>query len=398
MDKAFLLMRRFCSSNVKAIFLERKWHEPAPLALHLQEKCSGAQPLLTIAIPTFNRSHYLRELLDALEPQLAQHADVEVLVSDNASADDTPTVTAEFQQRLGARLRVHRQPQNIGSDANFVFCFEAARGRYMWLCGDDDVLVPTEGDRPGALDQLMPHLRREPFDLVYATSYPFRDDWRAARMDDPLRRQFHVIASAAEFTRVVNIMFTFISGMVVNKERLLELQREDASIEPARNFIGSNLPQLSWTLPLLRQHRQSLVLWQRPVAGRQGNTGGYALGHVFGRQLQQVVARCLPNRPRLARMLFHSTLRRWLPSVLFDLRMTGADLLQGSTTLLRASYGSDVRFWLFAWPVLRLPLSLAKVALRLGAMVSKLLYIVEVPAFWRRQRRGSAALSALPPS
>ncbi len=344
------------------------------------------RPLLTVAVPTFNRCHYLRDLLEALQPQLRTHADVELLVSDNASTDGTQALLEQFQSRIGARLRVHRQPENLGSDENFVFCFEQARGRYVWICGDDDILVPATEVEPGALDQLLPHLRTSDFDLIYATSFPFSHDWRREATGDPLARQWHVIRSAGQFMRIVNIMFTFISGIIVNKDRFLALQRSYPAIESPRHFLGSNLPQLSWTLPLLAHHRRSLVLWRRPVGGRQGNANGYSISHVFGRQLVAIAARTLPDRPDLIRILLNSTLRRWFPSVVYSLRgrgSTSATLLEGAS-ILRQVYGSNPRYWLFTWPVLHLPLPLAKLCLRLGGLLSKLLYLVQVRGFWKK--------------
>ena len=344
------------------------------------------RPLLTVAIPTFNRSHYLRDLLEALEPQLRTHADVELLVSDNASTDDTPALLKNFEQKIGAQLRVHRHPQNLGSDENFVFCFEQARAQYVWICGDDDILVPATAVAPGALDRLLPHLRTTPFDLIYATRFPFCNDWRREATGDPLARQWHVIRSARQFMRIVNIMFTFISGIIVNKDRFLALQRSDSTIESPRRFLGSNLPQLSWTLPLLAHHRRSLVLWDRPVGGRQGNANGYSISHVFGRQLVAIAARTLGGRPDLIRILLNSTLRRWFPSTVYSLRTSAtssATLLEGSS-ILRQVYGRNPRYWLFTWPVLRLPLPLAKLSLRLGGLLSKLAYLVQVRGFWKK--------------
>src|ERR1700761_2957361 len=117
---------------------------------------STDRPLLTIAIPTFNRAQDLLAALTVLEPQLAAYPQVEVLVSDNASADDTPQVLAVAQERFaaqGIRLEIQRHAENIGSDANFVSCYHRARGSFFWLCGDDDLIVP------GGLTQLMPHLQ-----------------------------------------------------------------------------------------------------------------------------------------------------------------------------------------------------------------------------------------------
>ena len=56
-----------------------------------------AQPLLTIAIPTYSRASYLKETLDQLSLEiLSHHLDgIEIIVSDNASPDHTQQVVAD---------------------------------------------------------------------------------------------------------------------------------------------------------------------------------------------------------------------------------------------------------------------------------------------------------------
>jgi len=85
------------------------------------------KPLLTIAIPTYNRAWCLRELLPVLLEQLENEPRVELIISDNASPDETPAVVQDFVAR-GLRVRYTRVVRNIGSDANFLQCFEQAWG------------------------------------------------------------------------------------------------------------------------------------------------------------------------------------------------------------------------------------------------------------------------------
>ncbi len=92
------------------------------------------QPLVTIAIPTYNRAHlYLR---NAIAGALGQdYPNLEILVSDNCSTDTTEQLVKEFTD---PRLRYFRQPVNIGANNNFNFCLEQARGDYFHLFFDDD--------------------------------------------------------------------------------------------------------------------------------------------------------------------------------------------------------------------------------------------------------------------
>lgn len=340
-----------------------------------------AVPLLTIAIPTYNRSGYLKELLDALYPQVAAFPQVEVLLCDNASPDATAALTAAEQARFvaaGAQLRVHRHPTNIGSDANFASCFRLARGRFFWMCGDDDIIDD------GALAQIVPLLENTPdLDMVYATSYGFRDgqDYRQVRAGDPFGRTVQSYTDALPFARVVNVMFTFISALIVNRERLLTVMRE-----PPEAFLSTNLVQLSWALPLLNVHRRSFVLWTRPVAGRQGNANGYSLGRVFGEKLKGNIERLLPGRKDLQGAIMNPTLRRWFPSMLLDVRSSGNTTmnLEEAHAVLARTFGRNPRYWFFTWPVLKLPLPAAKLYAKLCIALSKLIYMVHLPGFWRR--------------
>lgn len=97
---------------------------------------------LSICIPTRNRVEYLRELLPGLIREVEEAnrllMRVELVLSDNASTDDTEP----YLMSLACRgLRVFRNPQNIGGDRNFLACVSRARGAYVWLFGDDELLV-----------------------------------------------------------------------------------------------------------------------------------------------------------------------------------------------------------------------------------------------------------------
>lgn len=91
-------------------------------------------PLVTIAIPTYNRARsYLRPCLEGALKQT--YADIEILVVDNGSTDDTREVVAGYGD---PRVRYHRHPKNIVPNDNFNFCVRQARGAYVQLLLDDE--------------------------------------------------------------------------------------------------------------------------------------------------------------------------------------------------------------------------------------------------------------------
>jgi glycosyltransferase involved in cell wall biosynthesis len=108
-------------------------------------------PFITIAIPTFNRAALLR---NCVALALAQtHRNFELLVSDNASTDETGDVLRQFTD---ARLRVLRQERNIGLLSNWNACLAAAKGDFFILLSDDDVIAPW------MLERCIGVIRRDP--------------------------------------------------------------------------------------------------------------------------------------------------------------------------------------------------------------------------------------------
>jgi abequosyltransferase len=331
------------------------------------------QPLLTIAVPTYNRSETLVQLLDSLSPQLQGEDRVELLISDNASPDNTAQLVQDFEQR-GHIVRYVRNAVNIGPDRNFAQCFEMARGRYFVLMGDDDLLVP------GAIAKILQLLEAHDPDIVYLSSYPFSADPLAERKEDPLGRTYRVMEDPLQFARTANLMLTFISGVIVNKNRFAEIEHE-----PVIEFTETFLIQLGWTLPFLRDHRRSICVWERLLAGRINNSGGYNIAKVFGVNLKHLAERLLPNKPVIAQAFSNAALRRWFPGTIFDLRSKPAPKseIDGIWQLLKQEHSTNWRLYLFVLPVVVAPLSLAKLWVSLTRAVNKLIYIVHFPSFSR---------------
>lgn len=99
--------------------------------------------LLTFAIPTFNRAHKVLRLLSQLEDELKDKrisCEVEVLVSDNCSEDETESLIGAYVPN-NFKIRYVRQPRNLGFDGNIDFLYRTASSRYVWFFSDDDVLI-----------------------------------------------------------------------------------------------------------------------------------------------------------------------------------------------------------------------------------------------------------------
>lgn len=96
----------------------------------------GAAPPLSLGLPVYNGGPYL---VQALESVLGQtYGDFELVISDNASTDDTPDIAREYAAR-DARIRYFRQQTNIGIGNNWSFVARQARGTWLkWVSANDD--------------------------------------------------------------------------------------------------------------------------------------------------------------------------------------------------------------------------------------------------------------------
>src|SRR5258706_10601165 len=93
------------------------------------------RPRLSICIATYNRAGLLRETLTHLRDVCDD--DVEIVVSDNCSPDDTQDVVSSFAGRF-RHFRAIRQAINRGALPNFAAAMSLARGKYLYPLADDD--------------------------------------------------------------------------------------------------------------------------------------------------------------------------------------------------------------------------------------------------------------------
>ena len=101
-----------------------------------------SNPILSICIPTYNRADLLDRMLATLELALAKVSEhsCEIVIRDNASADDTQEVINRFGDRHV--IRCFRNEENIGAMRNMLSVPLDAKGEFVWLLGDDDFVAP----------------------------------------------------------------------------------------------------------------------------------------------------------------------------------------------------------------------------------------------------------------
>lgn len=119
-------------------------------------------PLVTVGMPVYNGQEYLRSSLDSIVQQT--YRNIEVIISDNGSTDDTAAICAEYVAK-DPRVRYVRQAVNLGAQRNYNFVMHQAVGKYfMWAACDDfwdstfieTLIAPLESD-PSCVGAMCPY-------------------------------------------------------------------------------------------------------------------------------------------------------------------------------------------------------------------------------------------------
>ena len=311
--------------------------EPAP---------PSATPLLTIAIPTYNRSNYLRLALERVKAEVASIGaeNVEVLVSDNCSADDTGAVVREAQE-AGLAVRYVRNAENLGWARNFAQCVDFARGRYLLMSGDDDVLCE------GALSFVKPYLEQPDYGVICLRPYGFDVDYRTEHPGGSGKvRTFN---DAGDFLLSISQYFTLTSALIVNRERL-------AGVD-SHAFVDTSLATFHLFLRAALAAPKNLFVGRYLIGSKRQNSFSYEYYRVFVDEFWMIVDAHVSHglMPRTVRALETQRLFIYYPFYMFDLRASGRGDRQGTFAALRKRFGHRVLFWCWVAPTLLLPRPLA---------------------------------------
>ncbi len=108
---------------------------------------------IDIIVPCYNYGRFLRQCVESVLEK--SHLELRVLVIDDASTDETPTVAAELAQR-DPRVSLRRHIVNSGYIATINEGIEWAQSEYLLVLDADDFLLP------GALDRVIAVLDANP--------------------------------------------------------------------------------------------------------------------------------------------------------------------------------------------------------------------------------------------
>ncbi len=163
----------------------------------------SAEILLSICIPTYNRSFYLDTCLQSIVRQVGNNDEVEIIISDNVSEDNTREI-ANLYVRNYNNVKYFRNDTNIGGDKNFIEALKRGNGKYLKLMNDylgfkDNCALKT-------LEIVKTHAESKEV-LFFANGLSYLK-----------KKEFHYSKDLNEFLRISSYWSTWIGSFGIWKE------------------------------------------------------------------------------------------------------------------------------------------------------------------------------------
>lgn len=205
---------------------------------------------ITIGIPTWNRCEFLLNNIKQITAEVESFAleGIELLISDNASDDNTPIICQELAEQYPF-ISYYRHQTNRGANANFHYVVTAAKGKYVWLLGDDDAIVS------GSLSKIITDIKRFNYPAIVIGGSIREEDNSRIYLREITETQ---LVDETIFNRHSPLEVAGkISVLIFNTAQLQEI------IVPAQKIVEqtkTGWPHIVWLLFIINQWHKLLIL------------------------------------------------------------------------------------------------------------------------------------------
>lgn len=234
-------------------------------------------PLVSIAIPTYNRGELLESTLQSILPQLPD--DFEVVICDTGSTDDTRERIAPIAAAI-PRVRFVSHAERLNLDEALLELLDLGRGEYVWFFSSDDRM------KPGAAETVRQRISGSPKPpaLVYVNQEIVGEDGRTLIASQVGRERDRDFADGRGIFPWLGMNLGFLSASVIP----LASARHVAS---ARDFAGTRSLNLHLYLECLRHGGPALYIGEPLVRARRASGAPpYKYRDVFVRDIVRILS------------------------------------------------------------------------------------------------------------
>lgn len=216
------------------------------------------QPLLSICIPTYNRSQYLERALRSIINNGDFDDRTEIIISDNCSTDETENVVKKYIFKYN-NIHYYRNSTNI-KDRNFFVALEHGNGCYLKLLNDTAQL------KEGKLRIMLEIIKITSHDkllLFYNNEFSFHSD------------EIIHVNSISDFLASTSFYMTWIANFGIWADWL-------SKIEEPYKYSDHMLIQVDWLLQLILKVSHIDIVWGDFIIAEDiEGKGGYNIFNVF---------------------------------------------------------------------------------------------------------------------
>lgn len=223
---------------------------------------------LTISIPTYNRSGYLKILLKSIKKSYKKfhnpNFNFQVLILDNSQNDESKQIAEEFIKD-GVPIKYYKNNENIGSDMNILNAYTMPESKYVHVIGDDDFITEDY------FIKVAGELKNNNPDILFINSYSY-DEHHAELSPISLfckNKKYDKL----RFLNQLNLKITFISAMILKRSNYTKLELEKA--------LSSQLIQVDAFFLSLKKGQIFKYMGDFLVGCKRNNSGGYDPVKIF---------------------------------------------------------------------------------------------------------------------
>ena len=234
----------------------------------------------SVIVPVYNAEKFLRQGIDSVARQTSR--EIEIIFVNDGSTDGSEAILAEYAAK-DPRVRVLRQPENLGQGAARNRGLEVARGDYVYFMDADDELASSD-----ALERLVDEADRERLDALFFDAETRADvgidvSPSVVRAEDYIRRRDYsrALSGCELFARfLTNREYTVSPCLVLLRREFLE--RCGIRFPDKRIFYEDNIFMTRVVLAAERASHRPWRLYLRKVHAGSSVTSVPTMRHLHG--------------------------------------------------------------------------------------------------------------------
>lgn len=225
---------------------------------------------LSICIPTYNREKFISDTIQSIIKNNCELEDIEIVVSDNASTDNTKKLIESFRD-IFPNITYFCWDKNMGADKNYLKTIEIASGEYCWFMGSDDTI------KENSLEVILNNINLFNADIFLCNRTECNFDMKPIRNRKWLSEKYteNTIFKTQDLEEYFNnalsigAVFSYLSSIIVKKESWESIDNKDL-------FVGTAYSHVYVLMSILIKNNSTLGYITDYLVNSRGDNDSFA--------------------------------------------------------------------------------------------------------------------------